>query len=356
MASVNWSKIKTKSDLVAWMRHNDKEMREENEHSNKNINKSLTWLNQQLCDLDEAVQRFDDRMDYLDRQPKANKRKDRVQAFMLEYPVPDGFDTLTPEQQSDWYARTLKRMYRLAGGEANVICWWIHEDEVHDYVDAETGEIRKSRKHIHFAFVPEKDGKLNAKKVYSKRNLVGINNALDAVSNEFGLSFLKGKGDYYGVSADEVTNDNKKSPKKSSARSDATVEHLKVESVKKAEKILIEQQKQINANTSLIAKQQSEIEANDERIAEQVKAMEIFDSKDIRDTRLFKHFKENALRSKETAQMIAKPFSVAQIQKNLQDLQRMVDEQMRKQKKQDEREKELESILPRKDKSYDRSL
>jgi hypothetical protein len=357
MASVDWEKIKSVSDLKALIRHNDKELREENEHSNENIDKSLTWRNHQFCNFDECLKRFSDRIDYLDRQPKANKRKDRVLVFALEAPVPLGFDNLTPEQQNAWYSMALGYMCELAGGEANVVGWWIHEDEVHEYKDAETGENKVSRKHIHFMFVPEIDGKLNGKKAYSKPNLLFINNALDELSKNYGLSFLKGEGQYYGVSHEDVEQiPRKERLSRSPARSDASVEKLKIASSKKLEETLKEQQKTVERNNSLIAQQQTSIAENDRRLAEQAKAMEIFDSKDIRDTRLFKHFKENALKSKETAQMIAKPFSVAKIQKNLQELQSLVDEQMRKQKKQEERDRELELIQPSKSGQFDRSL
>lgn len=193
MASVNFQKIHLAVEMRKLLRHCDKDKRLEDEHSNKHINKDMTYLNQQQFSYEEACKRYDDRIGELDRKPKANRRKDRVTAFGLDVPVPLGFDRLTPQQKDAWYQMALDECVIFAGGADNLVGWYIHEDEKHDYKHYKTGEAKTSREHIHVYVIPEHDGSLNGKWFSSKKRMKEIDRRIHQRSaKEFGLKFMDG--------------------------------------------------------------------------------------------------------------------------------------------------------------------
>lgn len=191
MASVDYQKLKGPQEVKAMLRHCDTDEREQATHSNKDINKDLTKYNaqgqgtyQEICD------KYDRRIGWLDMCQGANLRKDRVTCFGLEVPVPAG---LTDERLQ---ARWMGRVVRCIGdqyGDENVLQYFGHWDEVHEYTDAETGAKRESRPHLHAYVIPEHDGKLNGKWFSSAANMRKLNQAIqDMTQKEFGLDFMDG--------------------------------------------------------------------------------------------------------------------------------------------------------------------
>ena len=70
-------------------------------------------------------------------------------------------------------------------GTRNVLNWYLHVDEVHEYVDH--GNVKESLSHIHIPVVPEIDGKLNGKAFSSRSNMVELNHRIhEAVRHELG--------------------------------------------------------------------------------------------------------------------------------------------------------------------------
>lgn len=142
MASVDWQKIHTAGEAKAIFKHDDKECRLVDNHSNEHINKVLTECNLQTNDYETVCKNYNNRIEYLDSQPKANKRKDRVT----------------------------------------------------DYVDSQTKQHRTSMRHIHTYFILEVNGKLNCNAISTKKNMIKLHNDIDKIAQEhFGVQFLTGE-------------------------------------------------------------------------------------------------------------------------------------------------------------------
>ena len=192
MASVNFEKIKSISEIKAKIRHCDREERLKHEHSNKQINKDLTHNNLNLFKNDSyenACNRFDNRLAYLDSTTNTNKRKDRVNCFGLSIPIPQG---LTTEQERQFYSNTYQIISKQYGKD-NIVAGYAHYDEIHDYIDVSTGDIETSRPHFHLYVIPEKDGILNGKWFSSKSNMSKLNKSIDDMCmRDFNIPFMTG--------------------------------------------------------------------------------------------------------------------------------------------------------------------
>ena len=191
MASVDWKKFHTAGDAKAMLRHNDPEKRVETNHSNTDIDKSLTSQNVSIFGLsyEDACKRYDDRLEYLDANGNRNKRKDRVTFISLYVPTPE---QLPEEQELKWFSDVAKILTD-EFGEENIIEGYIHRDEKHEYKDVRTGEIVQSRSHLHLCFIPERDGQLVAKRIMSRMGMRKINSLVDAMTHEkYNVYFLDG--------------------------------------------------------------------------------------------------------------------------------------------------------------------
>lgn len=190
MASVDFIKLHTANETKAMMEHCDKEERSKHEHSNKDIRKDLIQTNFQMKRAySETAKAYDDRIAYLDAQDGANKRKDRVTCFSLEIPFPERLNASDGMSWSNKVLSAISSQY----GQQNILQAYVHRDEVHDYVDAETGKLRTSRCHIHVLVIPEHDGKLNGKWFSSKANMNKLNNTIQAMTqSEYGCDFMDG--------------------------------------------------------------------------------------------------------------------------------------------------------------------
>lgn len=193
MASVDFMKLKTIYDVRAIVKHCDKEERLKSEHANKHIDKSVTSRNGQITGrgYKETMSLYSKRIKELDNTTNTNKRKDRVTAFALEVPIPE--DVITKDVHE--FVKNVQMLVCHQYGRDNVLNLYVHNDEVHDYKDAKTGENRTSLRHVHFIVVSEVNGQLNGKKFSSKANMQKLNRAIDNMSRkQFGVSFLTGKG------------------------------------------------------------------------------------------------------------------------------------------------------------------
>lgn len=192
MASVNFEKFKSVTQAKAVMRHCDKQERiKTKQHSNDDINQQATERNTQIANrnYNTTCQLFDERLAFLDEQPGANKRKDRVVCFGLNIPAPHGMDTQTAKEWFNKAYRAVCEQY----GRQNVMNAYIHRDEQHEYTDTESNEKRMSREHMHVIVIPEHDGKLNGKWFSSKRNMIQLNNTLHKMTeDDYSLQFMDG--------------------------------------------------------------------------------------------------------------------------------------------------------------------
>lgn len=181
MASCDWKKFKGGTEAKAVFAHCESDERLTREHSNTDINKARTHLNMAFDAFEDGYtgvcKAYDDCIEALDANPKQNKRKDRVTCVGLEIPAPDGMsDDMAREWCVDAYEAVRERLGdTVLGGVA-------HFDEIHDYRDPETKEVRTSRPHLHIYAVPDVGGKLNAKQYTARRQMVGMNAAIEAMT------------------------------------------------------------------------------------------------------------------------------------------------------------------------------
>lgn len=183
MASCDWQKRKGAGEAKAVFRHCDTKEREKANHSNKDIDKSRTYMNMSFGFYDnpngyEAIcNAYDGRIAYLDNKSGANKRKDRVTLLALNIPAPAG---MTDEQAQEWFIEAYKVLYDCFGD--NLLGGTAHFDEVHAYTNASTGEKQESRPHLQAQVFPEVAERLNAKALASRKNMIMVNNRLEEMT------------------------------------------------------------------------------------------------------------------------------------------------------------------------------
>lgn len=242
MASCNWEKLKTPQQVKAMLRHCAKDTREKSEHSNREIDKTRTHLNTSfgaMKDYKTAATFYDKRIAELDAMPGANKRKDRVTAIGLNIPFPvsekevkEGHGlSLVSLLKDQWYKQVYEAIEERFGTE-NVIGGVVHYDEVHEYTDAETGERRQSRHHLHVYVVPVINEKLNAKNVMSRRNMIELNNAVEEISKGYCTSFMTGTKRKSTKSVEELKNESQMAEVQQEAQ------RIKAEAQKRSDEIL----------------------------------------------------------------------------------------------------------------------
>lgn len=191
MASMDWQKLKTSSQVKAIIRHNDREKRLEGNHKNEDINKDQTHLNTQTVKYEEACRKYSERIYDLDQRPGANIRRDRVTACMLCTSIPEGL----PEDKEDEWIRKTTNIITDMVGEDNIIGTWTHRDEKHEYIDKITKEKVMSRTHVHIMIIPEANGKLDAKHICSRSNFIKLNRQIDEMTkSDYDLDYMNGKG------------------------------------------------------------------------------------------------------------------------------------------------------------------
>ena len=182
MASCDWQKHHTSTETKAMLMHCDSVERLAHEHTNKHIDKSRTYLNLNFGEFDksyaDACRFYDERLAELDAVQGANKRKDRVTCVSLNIPAPKGMDE---DAARAWFIEAYRIVCDMLKDD-NVIGGVAHLDEIHEYTDAETKQKRTSMAHLHVYAIPEASGKLNAKAVCSRANMMRMNNNLEAMT------------------------------------------------------------------------------------------------------------------------------------------------------------------------------
>ena len=179
MSSVNFEKIKQNGKPVSsYIRHNDTQERLKHNHKNEDINKELTENNIDWrgINYDEAINRYNNRINELDKVEGQNKRKDRVTAFSLCLTIPEKV------KDKEAFFKDVMDIFIRNYGEQNIIQANLHVDEKHDYID--NGEIKTSLDHIHCLVIPEINGKLCGKKFSSKSAMSGLNKEIDKMCKE----------------------------------------------------------------------------------------------------------------------------------------------------------------------------
>lgn len=198
MASVDWQKHSGGTSVKAQFRHCDKDERLKAEHSNEEIDKSLTHKNLSFGafngDYKSICHAYDERIKYIDEHAglKKKPRKDRVTCMSWSISCPAG---MSDDMASKWFTD----VYDLLNTEySDVLGASVHFDEVHEYVDASTGETAVSRPHMHAFVLPvvEKDGfrRLVGKDFSKRENIVKLNNSIQKLTEDKypGYTFMTG--------------------------------------------------------------------------------------------------------------------------------------------------------------------
>ena len=193
MASANWLKATTQK-AGAMKRHLGHQERKKGNHSNKNIDTSLSKLNYTIgCgDYSEALERMKERTKEVDAvQPPKRIRKDRVTCCFIELPCPD---VLTQQERSDEFFLKAYQVMQNFFGDSNVHGGFVHKDERHEYTDKD-GKKKMSLEHMHTlvsAYTADKG--INGKAFETKGRLRAFNKALDVMCvKEFGISLNTGE-------------------------------------------------------------------------------------------------------------------------------------------------------------------
>ena len=193
MASVNFEKFKSVQSAKAQFRHCDKDARKETDHGNKEIDLQKSDMNIQYASssYESTCKRYDSRIKAIDEGGRnKNRRKDRVTLLGLEVPVPKD---LPSSDYVKWFSRVNSIIEGRYGAD-NVMNAYIHFDEQHEYMDVRTREMTMSRVHGHFFVVPEINGKLNAKELTLRKNMISLNREIEKMTkNEFGVKFMTGE-------------------------------------------------------------------------------------------------------------------------------------------------------------------
>lgn len=182
--SIAFSKLHGRQEVIAMVRHSETDQRQRHNHSNPDIDKSLTRYNVDFNGLGYwgTIHAYDQRIEEID-QHNPNKRKDRVTCFELSIPFPQ----LAADQWKQCEKVMLAWLQKTFG--VNLVNAFCHYDEIHTYHDR--GVEKKSRPHIHAFVVPEVGGKLNGKAFSARKEMVRLNQELDSeIRSKLGVPFL----------------------------------------------------------------------------------------------------------------------------------------------------------------------
>ena len=198
MASANWQKHSGGTSVKAQFRHCDKNERLKVKHANEEIDTNLTYKNLSFGifqqDYKSACHAYDERIEYIDKHAglKKKPRKDRVTCVSWSIPQPEGMsEDMASKWFTDVYALLTREYSEVLGASA-------HFDEVHEYVDASTGEIVESRPHMHVFVLPvvEKDGfrRLIGKDFSKRDKMIQLNNSIQKLTEDKypGYTFMTG--------------------------------------------------------------------------------------------------------------------------------------------------------------------
>ena len=192
MASANWMKATTQK-AGAMKKHLGQEEREHGNHSNKDIDRSLSKNNYALgcSDYSEALESMKHRTKEVDELiPPKRIRKDRVTCCFIELPCPR---ELTERGTSDDFFKGAYKTLCDFFGKENVHGGFVHKDEVHTYTDKDK-TLRTSLEHIHVlvsAYTADKG--INGKAFETRARLKALNNALDDMClKSFGINLNTG--------------------------------------------------------------------------------------------------------------------------------------------------------------------
>lgn len=208
MASVDWMKMTVQKTGGLAKLHLSKDKRENGNHSNPDIDTSLSHNNYNIgCadtpDMLKSLKRRTEEVDAL--YPPQKVRKDRVVACSLYCPCPKEISNKGAEEERKFF-EGVHQIYADFFGKENVHGSFIHLDEIHEYTDKD-GTSKESLAHAHtivsaYAEWTEKNKKtgeiterkgINGKNFEKRDRYNKLNNLInDFCVKEWNIGFLNG--------------------------------------------------------------------------------------------------------------------------------------------------------------------
>ncbi len=167
MANVNWQggKAKTRAQAKAWLRHNDKQRRADpqTKHGNLDIDADLTAENYELgptagMSYADKCRRLDALLD------KWGYGDDGTVCLQGRVVYPPDAVVDDPALLRAWFEGAADEIVARDGAD-NVVGIFVDVDEVHDYTDARTGEVKRAKPHMHVYTVPVVEGPAKPKRL-----------------------------------------------------------------------------------------------------------------------------------------------------------------------------------------------
>lgn len=255
MASVNVQKLhgsEAGAVLAHGYRHDGKDVQYRNEH----VNPELSKHNGELYYRDvhakggkahDEYQRLRDRVRVIDeKEPPKRIRADRVTMVAFEVPVPA---ELPADKENAFFKLAYKEIARMCGGAENISPLKIHRDEIHDYLDPVTKEVKTSRVHAHCVGIPYVKGKgINCKAFTARQRLRDIQQAIDRrCREELGVAFLDGTGQRSRGSVEDL----KRYSAQAVAAQEARIADLQAQTAKSTQDAQKAKEAALNARTEL---------------------------------------------------------------------------------------------------------
>ncbi|MCQ2590973.1 MAG: plasmid recombination protein [Treponema sp.] len=208
MASVDWMKMTVQKAGGLAKLHLSKDKREYGNHSNPDIDTSLSHNNYNIgcSDTPDMMRALKKRNDEVDKfYPPQKVRKDRVVACSLYCPCPKEISKLGSEEERKFF-EGVHQIYENFFGKENVHGSFVHLDEIHEYTDKD-GTSKESLAHAHtivsaYTEWTEKDKKtgelierkgINGKNFEKRDRYNKLNNQInDFCIKEWNIEFLNG--------------------------------------------------------------------------------------------------------------------------------------------------------------------
>lgn len=157
----------TQSAVYAMLKHNE---RTAHSHSNKEIDITKSYQNLRLSE-ERACTDYDYFKQHLESY-KCMNRADVIKMATWIITAPDDL----PQEQEYAFFSCCREFLNLRYGANNELQCIVHYDERHSFLDPKTGQIKESRPHMHYSFVPaivdkKGDVRICAKKVLTQCEL-----------------------------------------------------------------------------------------------------------------------------------------------------------------------------------------
>lgn len=303
MASMQWSggKLKSVAEVKAYLRHDDKTIRENTNHTNPHIQTDLTHFNQVIVGgtYEERCKHFDDRLNELSYRNSSGKNTPVICQALVAYAPHQLMDDFYASATTEFkiknedvdaanaayrnlisWSQDVAQILLERFGEKNIISIDMHADELHEYAyqnDDGNIEMRNSSFHLHIKVIPENPdapGKLSSKAFNARKNMKIVNKAIeDMTQDKYACEWNTGEQTKSTLTTPELKNrseilEAKLELDKAKEKWEAEIAQRESEIEKRESDIaqLDNETQQIKAEAETLKKEAQEIKAEAERL------------------------------------------------------------------------------------------